>query len=240
MEQLKYSLGPFELFAAIIGGSPFVLAGFLLYHPVESLAELVEVIQENGSGDGAFAIALTLLLVSYIIGGTIQGLSWQYFLRLCKLFKCEYTYFGNQLADRNKALKQLHPEQRNPADFEDRLTLQLRETIGIPKKLSWMDSRLKAYLRERNSPSVAAADTLVASHIMFRNLSLGCLILCAVSVANSVRLGALEPLLLSPFVGYVAYLMFRRSVSFKKWQNRTLVLGFYFAATQESASEGRL
>lgn len=239
MEQLKYSLGPFELFAAIIGGSPFVLAGFLLYHPVESLAELVEVIQENGSGDGAFAIALTLLLVSYIIGGTVQGLSWRYFLRLCKLFKCEYTYFGNQLTDRDKALKQ-HPEQPNPFEFEDRLVLQLRKTIGIPKKLNWMDSRLKAYLRERNSPSVAAADTLVASHIMFRNLSLGCLILCAVSVANSVRLGALEPLLLSPFVGYVAYLMFRRSVSFKKWQNRTLILGFYFAATQASASEGRL
>ncbi|MEA5462741.1 hypothetical protein [Leptothoe sp. PORK10 BA2] len=67
MEQLKYSLGPFELFAAIIGGSPFVLAAILLYTPVASLADLVPVIQGNGSSGGAVAIALTLVLLSYII-----------------------------------------------------------------------------------------------------------------------------------------------------------------------------
>ena len=58
MEQLKNSLGPYELFAAIIGGSPFILAGILIYHPVESLAELVPVIQ----GSGTVAISLTNLL----------------------------------------------------------------------------------------------------------------------------------------------------------------------------------
>lgn len=233
MEQLKYSLGPFELFAAIVGGSPFVLALFLIYNPVASLTDLVPVIQ----GSGNIAIALTLLFLSYIIGGTIQGLSWKYFLCLCKLFKCDYTYFGTQLTDREQALQKVNPDRPCSLEFEDRLVLQLREKIGIPKKLSWMDSRLKAYLRERNSPSVAAAETLIASHIMYRNLSLGCLLLLIVSLVNAIRLSSLELLLIAPLIGYIAYLMFLRAVSFKKWQNRTLLLGFYFAATQAAGAE---
>ncbi|MEM9264657.1 MAG: hypothetical protein AAGA46_03960 [Cyanobacteria bacterium P01_F01_bin.13] len=233
MEQLKYSLGPFELFAAIVGGSPFILAGFLLYNPVGSLADLVPIIHSSGT----VAISLTILFLSYIIGGTVQGLSWLYFLRLCKLFRRQYTYFGTQLIDRDHALKQLSPHQPQTLEFEDALVLKLREKIGIPKKSSWMDDRLKAYLRERNSPSVAAADTYIASHIMYRNLSLGCLLLCVVSFANSIRLSSLEPLLVCPFVAYIAYLMFLRAVSFKKWQNRTLILGFYYAATKNANVE---
>ena len=233
MEQLKNSLGPYELFAAIIGGSPFILAGILIYHPVESLAELVPVIQ----GSGTVAIALTNLLLSYIIGGTLQGLTWRYFLLLCRLFNKDYLYFGNQLVERDRALTQQAPPDKSSLEFEDRLVLQLRQKIGIPKKLDWMNSRLRSYLRERNSPSVAASDTLIASHIMYRNLSLGCLVLCLVSFVNAIRLGALEPLMLIPILGYGAYLMFWQSVSFKKWQNRELILGFYFAATKETGDE---
>ena len=233
MEQLKYSLGPFELFAAIVGGSPFVLAGFLIYNPVDSFADLVPVIQNNGT----VAIALTLLFLSYIIGGTIQGLSWQYFLLLCRLLKRNYFYFGNQLIERSQSLSQhKHNDSRN-LEFEDRLVLKLQEEVGIPKKINWMDNRLKAYLRERNSPAVGAADTYVASHIMYRNLSLGCLFLCGVSFIGSIRAMSLELLMVTPLIGYLAYLMFLRSVSFKKWQNRTLILGFYFAATRDSSAK---
>lgn len=237
MEQLKYSLGPFELFAAIIGGSPFVLAIFLLHTPVASVADFGALVQTIGASGGAVAIALTLIFLSYIIGGTIQGLSWKYFLRLCKLFKLEYMYFGTQLTDRERALQGLSPDQPQVLEFEDRLVLQLREKIGFPKKLEWLDSRLKAYLRERNSPSVAAADTYMASHIMYRNLSLGCLLLGIVNLINAVRLGAIAPVFIGLLIGYLAYLMFRRSVNFKKWNNRTLVLGFYFSATKDPGTE---
>lgn len=233
MEQLKYSLGPFELFAAIIGGSPFILAVFLIYNPVASLVDLVPVIQSSGT----IAIALTMLFLSYIIGGTIQGLSWKYFLLLCRILKKDYFYFGNPLRDKLQSLnlKESNQESNDAGylDFEDRLVLEIREKIGIPTNLSWMDNRFKAYLRERNSPAVEDANTHVASHIMYRNLSLGCLFLCVVSFVNSIRSGSLEFLLLTPFVGYLAYLMFLRSVSFKRWQNRALILGFYFAATKE-------
>lgn len=237
MEQLKNSLGPYELFAAIIGGLPFILAGFLIYNPVESLADLANVVQTLGTGGGALAIAITILLLSYIIGGTIQGLSWLYFLRLCKLFKKEYLSFGIQLRDREQALQHMSSEQPYTLEFEDRLALQLREKVGIPKQLGWLDNRLKVYLREHNSPSLAVAETMVASHIMYRNLSLGCLLLSAVSLFNAIRLGALEPVLIVPLIVYLAYLMFLRSVSFKKWQNRELILGFYFAATKETESD---
>lgn len=236
MDQLKYSLGPYELFAAIIGGSPFILAGFLIYNPVESLTDLVKVIQTSGASGGAVAIALTILFLSYIIGGTLQGLTWRYFLLLCRLFKREYLYFGNQLIERERALKHRDTQHESSLEFEDRLVLELRQKIGIPKKLDWMNSRLRSYLRERNSPSVAVSDTLIASHIMYRNLSLGCLLLCVVSFVNAIRLGSLEPLMMIPILGYGAYLMFWQAVSFKKWQNRELILGFYFSATKETAS----
>ena len=233
MEQLKYSLGPFELFASIVGGSPFILAGLLIYNPVESLIDLVPVIQNSGT----VAIALTALFLSYIIGGTIQGLSWRYFLLLCRIFNQDYLYFGTRLTVREQILKQ--SDVSEPLEFEDRVVLQLRDKIGIPKNLDWMNSRLKSYLREQNSPSVAAADTFIASHIMYRNLSLGCLILCVVNLLNAVRLGSLEPLILTPVIAYSATLMFWRSISFKRWQNRTLILGFYFSVTKDSSSEGR-
>ncbi len=238
MEQLKNSLGPYELFAAIIGGSPFILAVFLIYNPLESLMDLANVVQTLGSGGGALAIALTILFLSYIIGGTVQGLTWRYFLLLCRLFNKEYLYLGNQLIERDRALKQQEPQDASSLEFEDRLVLLLRQEIGIPKKSDWMNSRLRSYLRERNSPSVAASDTLIASHIMYRNLSLGCLIICLVSFVNAIRLGALEPLMIIPILGYAAYLMFWQSVSFKKWQNRDLILGFYFASTKETEAEG--
>lgn len=230
MEQLKYTLGPFELFAAIIGGSPFVLAGILLYNPVKTLAELVPLIQQSGT----LAIALTILFLSYILGGTVQGLTWRYFLGLCSLFKKDYLFLGDQIPQRHQALQQQTiGDDVSHLDFDDRLVLQLSKHIGIPKKLDWMNGRLRAYLRERNSPSVAAADTFIASHIMYRNLSLGCLMLCLVSCINAIRLASLSPLLIVPFLGYAAYLMFWQSVSFKKWQNRELILGFYFASTKE-------
>ena len=43
--------------------------------------------------------------------------------------------------------------------------------------------------------------------------------------------------MLIPILGYGAYLMFWQSVSFKKWQNRELILGFYFAAIKETGDE---
>ena len=55
-----------------------------------------------------------------------------------------------------------------------------------------------------------------------------------VSLINRIRLRTLEPLLIVPLLGYTAYLMFLQSVSFKRWHNRTLILGFYFVVTQES------
>ncbi|EKV03714.1 hypothetical protein Lepto7375DRAFT_6025 [Leptolyngbya sp. PCC 7375] len=229
MEQLKYFLGPFELFASIIGGSPFIVAGFLLYNPVESLADLAPIIQSSGT----LAISLTFLFLSYIIGGTVQTLSWRYFLLLCHVFKQEYLYMDSQLRERDKKLQQAELGNASLLDFEDRLVLQLQQKIGLPKKMRWINARLKAYLRENNSPSVTAAEMHTASHIMYRNLSLGCLILGFVSLINTFRVSSLELLIVVPLFGYGAYLMFRRSVSFKKWQNRELLLGFYFAATKE-------
>ncbi|MEM9809508.1 MAG: hypothetical protein AAF959_30030 [Cyanobacteria bacterium P01_D01_bin.56] len=234
MEQLKNNLGPFELFAAIIGGSPFVLAGILLYNPVKTLAELVPLIQKSGS----LPIALTILFLSYIIGSTVQDLGWRYFLSLCRLFKEDYFYYGDQLIKRNQLLQQPVSSDVSHLEFEDKLVLQLREYIGIPNNLDWMNGRLTAYLRECKSPSVATVERFIASHIMHRSLSLGCLVLCMVSIINTVRLGSLASLAIVPILLYCAYLMFFQALSFQRWQNRELLLGFYFASTKEQSQEG--
>ncbi|MEM9088925.1 MAG: hypothetical protein AAGC93_09295, partial [Cyanobacteria bacterium P01_F01_bin.53] len=170
MNQLKFSLGPFELFASIIGGIPLLFAGFLLYHPVSGLHELVPIVQHNSS----LAIAPAVLFMSYILGGTLQGITWSYFKALCKLFKQNFLYFGNQLQDKNKQLLSQVPANLPTLDFEDRLVLLVREKIGMPSKSSWLDTRLAAYLREHGKQAtLSVAELHLATHIMYRTWSFG-------------------------------------------------------------------
>ena len=44
MDLFKFALGPYEFFAAIIGGVPLVLAIVLLYNPAMSLQDMIGLI----------------------------------------------------------------------------------------------------------------------------------------------------------------------------------------------------
>lgn len=227
MDKLKFALGPYEVFSAIIGGSPLVLAIFLLYNPVTSLQDTLFDIKDELSFPFAFLIGFC----SYILGGAVQGITWKYFLLLCRVFRQDYSYFGNTIAERDAALAQsCELGAIRELDFEDRLVLQLRRKIGIPKKQHWMNPRLAAYLKSHGSEAVVTAESYLASHIMHRNLSFGFLLLPIVILTNFLRGGfSFEKILLISLSLFIAYMSFFRSLAFKRWQNRELVLGFYFS-----------
>ena len=230
MEQLKFALGPYEIFASIVGGSPLVLGIFLVYNPSNNLQDGFLAIKNNLS----LPMVLLVVLLSYMLGGSIQGVTWRYFLFFCKFFRQDYNYFGNMILEKNALLTQAGEMQALSAPgFEDKLVLLLREKVGIPKNLDWLNNRLTAYLKERSSQAVITAESYLANHIMYRNMSFGFLLLPVLLLINLLRTRSFtfeQPMLILLFL-LISYMSFFRSLSFKRWHNRELLLNFYFSAS---------
>lgn len=230
MEQLKFALGPYEIFASIVGGSPLVLGIFLICNPANNLQDVFLTIKNNLS----IPVVLLVVFFSYILGGSIQGITWRYFLLFCKIFRRDYNYFGNMVLEKNALLTQMSEIQEpSVLEFEDKLVLLLREKVGIPKNLDWLNARLTAYLKERSSQAVITSESYLANHIMYRNMSFGFLLLPVVLLVNLLRTRSFtseQPMLILLFL-LISYMTFFRSLSFKRWHNRELLLGFYFSAS---------
>lgn len=241
MEQLKSALGPFELFASIVGGAPLAIAVFLIFNPAYTPYDLSLIVQNNLSGTAV----LLLLFFSYILGGAIQGVTWRYFLALCKFFNHDYHYFRAELFNRSPAAGSAAGPAGETLDhpaleFEDKLVLLLREQMGMPKNIDWLDARLAAYLKAHDKASVTAAESHLANHIMYRNLSFGCVVLSVVVMINLFRAQSLtfeQPVLTLLLLG-LAYVTFFRAASFKRYHQRDIVLGFYFTAEANQDSQG--
>ncbi|MEO1590025.1 MAG: hypothetical protein AAFU71_01910 [Cyanobacteria bacterium J06632_22] len=235
MEQLKLALGPYELFAATIGGTPLLLGCLLLYSPLASLQELVPLIQAYANA----AIALVVLLLSYILGTTFSGLTWRYFLKLCALFRQDYRYFGKLLIERRHTQTGVHPSDR---PFEDRLVALLLQEIGPTRKPSLLDAQLMVYLRSHNPACLITAESYQATHIMYRNLSFGLVWMAIIWLINLFRVPALtlEQFLVPIAVLGLAYATFTRAVTFKRWHSREILLGFYFTAYGPPDSDASL
>jgi len=236
MEQFKFALGPYEIFASIIGSIPLTLAIFLVYNPVIKIQEIISVVQGNASTQ----IVIVIIFFSYILGGLIQGITWKYFLFLCKTFNRDFRYFGTMIEDKSAAVIEKVDENTNlkTLDFEDKLILLLHEKIGIPKKIDWLNSRVVAYLKENNRPSLVTAELYQATHIMYRNISFSFLILGFVLLINLFRNGSFTfeyeaSILLSIVLCGIAFF---RSLSFKRWNDREVLLGFYFAASDNKGN----
>lgn len=227
MDQLKYSLGPYEFLSSIVGGGATLLALYALYRPIYSVSRLLVQVKDSSS----ITIVVTLAIFSYLIGGLITGASWDIFLLVCKFLKKDYYYYGNEIAKRKDGLFNLADDVNiETLSFEDRLTLLLIRHIGIPEKFDSIDERLMVYLRSKNSQSAIIADTYRANHIMYRNLSFGFFLLSLISTVNIFRLHqfTFDQVALPVFSILIAYASFLRAVGFKRWHNREIMLGFYF------------
>lgn len=233
MKNFNFTLGPYEIFASAIGGVPLILTIFLIYNPSINSQDVFLTISKNLTLPTVFLTAF----LSYILGNLIQGITWKYFLLLCSVFHQDYSYFGSMILDKNNTLpKDRNLEAASDLDFEDSLVFLLREKIGILKKIDWLNPRLAAYLKERNSPSIATVESYLANHIMHRNMSFGFLLLPIVLFINLLRTQNFtfeQPILAASFL-FISYLTFFRSFSFKKWQNRELLFGFYFSTDNSS------
>ena len=233
MDFFKFVLGPYEFFSSILGGIPLVLAIFLLYNPAISVQELILMLQT----DFSIQFLVVLFFFSYLLAGLIQGITWKLFLALCDVFGQSYHYFKDELIlERAQSLQAMGSDlDLHRLDFEDKLVLLLREKVGIPKNIGWIYSRLHAYLKENNRPSVVTADLYQATHIMYRNIACGFLLISLVILLNLIRVRAVifEQLALSVLFILLAYVAFLRSASFKRWYSREVILGFYFAACQQ-------
>jgi hypothetical protein len=233
MEQLKFTLGPYEFFAAIIGGSPLVIAIFLLLNPIRDLNDFFLTLSNQLS----IPVVVAAAFCSYLLGGAIQGVSWRYFLFCCGRLHKSYRYFGDMIALKNAQLPEVKElAEVSELEFEDKLVLLLRQEIGIPQNLNWLDARLMAYLKEMGSQALVTAELHLVNHIMYRNLSINFLILSAAFLLNLLRVqsSVLEQIVFIVLLLLIAYLTFFRSLSFKKWQNRELLLGFYFSVCHRS------
>lgn len=230
MDLFKFALGPYEFFAAILGGVPLILAIFLLYNPAISLQEFIGLIQTSFS----LQVLIALAFASYLLGGLAQGVTWKYFLALCNLSKRDFHYFTAEiLLNRGEWLQGLAKDiDPKTLDFESRLVLLLHDKVGMPNTMNHLYSRVCSYLKENNRPSLITADLYQATHIMYRNISFGLLILAGVFLVNMLRVGAASFEQVALFFGALAlsYIAFFRSVSFKRWHSREVLLGFYFAA----------
>ncbi len=238
MEQFKFAIGPYELFASVIGGLPLALAVYLAYDPTLSVQNISTIVQGNFSTQ----IALLFLLFSYLLGGLVQSLTWKYFMILCKIFKQNYhDYYGIMIENRNQMSEAPKPpltgdhETLKSLEFEDKLVLLLREKVGNASNIHWIISRAKVYLREHNSPSAITAESYHASHVMYRNISFGFLLLGITILINLFRVGSVSfnPFPLIIISTTLSYLAFFRSLSFKQWHEKALLLGFYFAACDD-------
>ncbi|MBW4483358.1 MAG: hypothetical protein KME14_12520 [Tildeniella torsiva UHER 1998/13D] len=230
MDLFKFALGPYEFFAAILGGVPLVLAIFLLYNPAMGVQEFSGLVQTGFS----LQVLIALAFASYLLGGLAQSVTWTFFLALCNLFDRDLHYFPAEiLLERGEWLQGLAQDvDPKTLDFESRLLLLLQDKVGMPTKMNHLYSRVCSYLKENNRPSLITADLYQATHIMYRNLSFGLLILSGVFLVNILRIGAASFEQVALFFGTLAlsYIAFIRSVSFKRWHSREVLLGFYFAA----------
>ena len=177
---------------------------------------------------------VALAFASYLLGGLAQGVTWTFFLALCNLFHRRLDYFPAEiLLSRDESQPELaHDIDPKTLEFENRLRLLLHDKVGIPKKMNHLYSRVCSYLKENNRPSLITADLYQATHIMYRNISFGLVILSGVFLVNILRVGAASFEQLALFFGalVLSYIAFMRAVSFKRWHSREVLLGFYFAA----------
>jgi hypothetical protein len=232
MDQLKFSLGPFELFSSILAGAPLLLAGFLLYRPVAGMRELLAILKDSSS----FSIAVAVVLSCYLIGALTQGVSWRYFRFVAKAFRIDYGDSGRRAL---KKMGELQPEQSAAAiesqEFEDRLAALLHKKFGAIKQLNVLDSRLISYVRLHSLPTAAVAESYLAQHIMFRALSFGFLLLAPVLTATAFRTPNFtkEEILLPCVSLLLSVAAFQRAISFRRWRYRELLHTFYHLASGE-------
>jgi hypothetical protein len=231
MDNFKYNLGPFEMFSNLLSGI-FILAGIcIIIFPKSDFHQLFNMF----STIPLMPNLIIYIILSYILGAGIGGVSYAYLKFLCKVFRQDYISMENTLLkDLNDLKVKIKIEDFYDLPFEKRLAYMVNQYIALPK-LSHVNDYLLPYLRDRCSNVAAKSDTFISSSIMNRNLSFGFLVaafgfLSCIIFSESTWITFLIVILICLML---AVFFFFRSLKFKEWWSREVLLGFYYKNIEE-------
>lgn len=229
MNPLKFSLGPYDLFGAIISGLPILFGIDLIYYQW-NLGEILRSVAELD-----LQHLLVGVILSYLLGSMMSGLTWFYFHRVCHLFKKHYDDAEGRLLSKMKDLEgEMSPEEFEKASFKERLAYMVKRRI-CDTEINGVNNRLLPLLRQE-APAIAAnADQFMALKIMFRNLSFGLLVLFAMLTGYGVTEAVIDMdgqgFFLHLLIGLVclglSILAFSRALTFRGFWGRQVLVGFY-------------
>ena len=224
MESIKNSIGPFEIFSSFISGIPILFSFYLLFIPNAKL-ELNELILQ------ATISNLTLIIIiCYLIGGAVSGISYKYLKFLSKLLRKDHLAIEKSFLENIKEIKSKYSKDEFiELKLEDRIAYLVKVHIGI-SKLAWVNDRLLPYIRKKDPSSAQKAQSHIAISIMYRNLSLGFLIL-TISILIFLFFNKAYASLyyIFPILSLVfSYLTINQAISFRHWWSRDVLLSFYY------------
>jgi hypothetical protein len=238
MNNFKYNLGPFEIFSNLLSGL-FLMAGLcIIILPKSDFQELFSLFQSISVMPNLIVIIIT----GYIVGAGIGGFSYKYLKIACKIFRCDYISMENHLLkDINENQNKLTLTEFLELSFEKRLSYLVNQHVTFPK-LSHVNDYLLPFLREKCENVAIKSETFIASSIMYRNLSLGFLV-TAIGLISCIIFSEAELftflITTAVCIGF-AILLFFRSLKFKEWWSREILLGFYYKNLEEIQQSSHL
>lgn len=229
MDQFKFSIGPYELFSGFISGLPLLLSLHVWYFPLFDIKLLLEKIVQNSS----LAMVFLVIVISYMAGGLISGFTWVFFKTGYRVFRfaIKRKLGGIRqalLGGLDAAASAMSAEQFLASKFEDRLAYMVKRQYGSSKP-DWALHRLKPFLREHSPAISIMADSYLAIHIMYRNLSFGFFVLSFVLVRSVFMRGTIwdEHAAYLVVAALFAVAAFLRALAYSHWCDREILLGYY-------------
>ncbi len=229
MDQFKISIGPYELFSGFISGLPLLLSLHVWYFPLFDIKLLLEKILQNSS----LIMVFLVIIISYMIGGSISGFTWAFFKTVYRVFrfmiKRKLGGIRHALLDGvAAAASKMSAEQFLAAKFEERLAYMVKRQYGGSKP-DWDLHRIKPFLREHSPAISLMADSYLAIHIMYRYLSFGFFVLSFVLVRSVLMRGTIwdEHVVYLVVAGLFAVAAFLRALAYSHWCDREILLGYY-------------
>ena len=235
METFKYSIGPFEIFSSFISGIPIVFASYLLFIPKAKLSLDTLILKAT------FSNLMLLIILCYLVGGVISGISYPYFKIFSKILKRDYLLIEKSfLRNIDKVRNEYSKEEFNELILEDRIAYLTKIYIGTCK-LSWVNDRILPYIRLKNWAMAQNAQNHIAFNIMYRNLSFGFLIL-TISILIFLFFNKAFTFfnIIFPILTFVISLLaISRALTFRLWYSREILLTFYYLNIGEISIDSR-
>lgn len=226
MDQLKFSLGPHEIFSMFFSGIPLMLSIYILMTPANELSK----VNLNVLNNISLTSFLGIIIASSILGGLISGITWIYFKVISRVFRVDYSKLEKKLLENFDTINIIiNKEDFLKLNYNDRLTYMIKHHIGAGSKFPWANFRLLPYVRKVGGSIIDTIDYQIATHLMYRNLSFGFLLVSVTSIIRLLTTPSIFFIYLS--IASIALILsivaFLRAIVHRQWWVRDGLNGFY-------------